>query len=216
MNHPHLVSPPSQVWRIAIASNGRRFSRLDPADASSGGGNRFDVPGAGVLYCCTTLEGCYRETLARMRVSPAMRALDEDSENHFMRAGCVPASWRDARRIFQFSLADSAPFLDVENQATWNALEGALAGHLTEPLDVAAVRGPDRTLTRAIAAWAYGQQVDGYGLYAGIRYLSRLGEYECWAVFDGALISEPEPARAIELSDSTLQRVSQDFGLTVH
>ncbi|WP_431835668.1 RES family NAD+ phosphorylase [Cellulomonas sp. Y8] len=203
---------------MAIASNGMRFSRLTPQDAAiQGAGNRFDVPGGGVLYCCTELEGCYRETLARMRVSPRMRELDEDNENQHMRAGCIPASWRDARRVFQFSLDSAAPFLDVEHQDTWTLLDSELRRHLSEPLDVAAVRGKDRLLTRAIAEWAY-TQVDenGVGRYAGVRYVSRTGDYECWAVFEGAPITMSAPPEPIELGDSTLRTVARAFDLTLN
>lgn len=105
-----------------------------------------------------------------------MKDLDEDNSSQFMAAGCVPASWRDARRIFRFALDDSAPFIDVEHQRTWTVLDNVLAPMLDARLDVSAVRGGDRLLTRAIAGWAYAQaDHDGDLLYGGVRYLSRLG-----------------------------------------
>ncbi|WP_308467126.1 hypothetical protein [Rathayibacter soli] len=53
-------------------------------------------------------------------------------------------------------------------------------------LDVATVRGPSRLLTRAVASWVY-SQVDDHGpaLYAGICCVSRLGDFECWVIFEG-------------------------------
>ncbi len=71
---PHAVSTPDVVHRVAISTRGLSYSHLEAAEADlPSAGNRFDVPGAGVLYCCTELEGCYRETLARLRTSPRMR-----------------------------------------------------------------------------------------------------------------------------------------------
>lgn len=122
-----------------------------------------------------------------------------------------------ARRVFSFSLAASVPFVDVESQQTWTVLDGVLARQLDAPIDVAAVRWPNRPLTRAIAYWAYTQvDDDGDGLYAGIRYMSRLGDYECWAVFDGADVEDSAPPRAVESTDPVLQRVAKAFDLTLH
>ena len=115
------------------------------------------------------------------------------------------------------SLENSAPFIDVEAQATQSHFDAILASRLAEPLDVADIRGRDRLLTRAIADWAYAQVGDdGDGMYSGIRYMSRLGDYACWAVFDGTPVAEAGPAAAIEASDSALERVARDFGLTIH
>lgn len=175
------------------------------------------MPGAGVLYCCTELEGCYRETLARLRTSPRMRALDEDNDNKYMRAGCVPASWRDDRRVFRFVIPPALKFLDVEHQEKLTVLDGITTVARDEPLDVAAVRGPNRLLSRAIASWAY-TQVDGNGdfRYAGLRYMSRLGQYECWAIFEGTPIAHAGPPQEIGNSDRALRAVAREFDLSLN
>lgn len=146
-----------------------------------------------------------------------MRGLDEDNENEHMRAGCIAASWREARRIFRFDLPDALPFLDVEHQSTRTVLDRVPTLAQDELLDIAHVRGSDRTLTRAIASWAY-TRVDERGdfLYAGIRYMSRLGDYECWAVFEGAPVHPAGPPQEIAKTDPTLLRVAADFGLTMN
>lgn len=215
---PRTVEAPSTLHRVAIASRGLTFAYIDPVDAVMRyTGNRFDVPGGGVLYCCTEVEGCYRETLARLRPSPRAASLDEDSDNHFMRAGCVPASWRDARRVFTLALDNPAPFVDVEAPETRSYLDEALSFMITDNLDVSDVRGRDRLLTRAIAKWAYTQvDEDGDGIYSGIRYMSRHGDYECWAVFEGTTVGEAGPPTAIERGDTILSRVARDFGLTIN
>jgi len=215
---PHLVAAPDTVWRVARLGTGTHFSEIDPVDAMSlNAGNRFDVVGGGVLYASTSLEGCYREVLARLRPAPGMADLDEDDNSH-MRAGNVAASWRENRRRFALGLPDALPFVDVEHQDTWNTLESVM----TMPtgvvhFDVGHVRGADRLLTRAIAAWVYSQtDEEGAPLYSGLRYLSRTGDFECWAIFDGTTVLEVAPAGELTLRDEALQRVAGAYGLTLH
>lgn len=193
------------------------FKIIDPIDASlPSTGNRFDVPGGGVLYCCSQLGGCYRETLARFRPDPTLAHLDEGTPNHFMAAGMVPASWRDARRTYTLSLEDAAPFVDVEHEETRALLDQVLDGRIADSLDVSDVRGRDRLLTRAIAEWVYTQvDEDDDGAYSGVRYMSRHGDFECWAVFDGTPIDDVRPPQAIEANDPVLQEVARLFGLTI-
>ena len=53
-------------------------------------------------------------------------------------------------------------------------------------MDIATLRGPDRRVTRAVASWLYARTDEGgTPQFSGIRYASRLGPYECWAIFDG-------------------------------
>jgi len=120
---PRLVQGSPVMWRVARLGGATRFSEIEPADAlSPRAGNRFDVPGGGVFYTASWLESCYREGLARMRVSPAVAHLDEDDGAH-MRAGSVPAAWRENRRIFRLAPVGALPFVDVEHQSTWNIIE---------------------------------------------------------------------------------------------
>ena len=215
---PRLVAAPDTVWRVARLGKGTEFSEIDPVDALSlNAGNRFDVVGGGALYASTLLEGCYREVLARLRPAPGMIGLDEDDSRH-MRAGNVAASWRENRRRFALGLPDALPFVDVEHQDTWNTLEAAIAMPAgVHHLDVSRVRGPDRLLTRAIAAWVYSQtDAEGAPLYSGVRYLSRTGDFECWAIFDGTTVLEVAPAGELSLHDEALQRVAGAYGLTLH
>jgi len=67
-------------------------------------------------------------------------------------------------------------------------------------------------LTRAIASWAYAAGDADGSQYSGIRYLSRLGEHECWAVFDGTPIIELERT-TIELTNPAFTTVVDEFGL---
>ncbi|PFG44992.1 RES domain-containing protein [Georgenia soli] len=215
---PHLVTAPDVMWRVARLGMGTRFSEIEPADAlSQNAGNRFDVVGGGVLYTSTDIEGCYREVLARLRPAPGMVDLDEDEGGH-MRAGNVAASWRENRRRFALAVPEALPFVDVEHQDTWNALEAAITLPPNVPhLDVGHIRGADRLLTRAIATWAYTQTDDeGESLYSGLRYLSRTGDFECWAIFDGTPVIEIAPAGEITNHDKALRRVAEAYRLTLH
>lgn len=110
------------------------------------------------------------------------------------------------------------PFLDVEAPQTHQVLRLALAPELADldftDLDIAAVRGPDRRLTRLIAGWTW-QQRDPAGRprYAGLCYLSRLNsDWECRPVFDDVpLVSATE--HSIHVDDPELLAVAQLFGI---
>lgn len=215
---PHLITAPEVMWRVARLGMGTRFSEIEPADAlSHNAGNRFDVAGGGVLYTSTDIEGCYREVLARLRPAPGMADLDENEGGH-MRAGNVAASWRENRRRFALAAPEALPFVDVEHQDTWNAVEAAIGLPPSVPhLDVGHIRGANRLLTRAIATWAYTQtDEDGESLYSGLRYLSRTGDFECWAIFDGTPVVEVAPPGEITKHDQALRRVAEAYRLTLH
>jgi hypothetical protein len=66
-----------------------------------------------------------------------------------------------------------------------------------------------------LSTWLYTQASDeDIPLYGGIRYVSKLGEYECWAVFDNTplAISARSP---ITRSADGLQKVASVLGLTI-
>ena len=145
-----------------------------------------------------------------------------------MVCGGVPADWRARRVKVCLELVDPLPFLDVESASTQEFLTTELADELAElevgVLDVAAVRGPNRLITRTIATWAFqaGMQQDDSGnltvpdgfLYSGIRYLSRMGNHECWAIFQGAQVIEVS-RHTISLSDPDLKAASDSFELRI-
>ncbi len=71
----------------------------------------------------------------------------------------VPAAWLTTRRLRAFDATGSLTFFDLESPVTHTYLTlyaaPVLQGQGFENLDVAAVRGPSRLLTRAIANWFY-------------------------------------------------------------
>lgn len=216
---PATVAAPTQLWRVARSDDPLRMSTISAADnALAGAGNRFDTTSGGVLYCSTEPRTCYLETLARFRPSPAVRAVVADEDPEFMVCGGVPADWRARRVKVAVALQDPLPFLDVEDLRTHEylttELSSVLAGLGVGVLDTAAVRGPNRRLTRAISNWAFAAGLDDGGTphYGGIRYLSRMGDFECWAVFEGTSVVEIS-RDTISLHDPDLISVAATFGL---
>lgn len=202
------------------ATDPANFATIDPVDAATASaGNRFDVPGGSVMYAASDPRGAYAETIARLRPTARMRALDHDPA--FMSPGSVPADWRLRRNLVEIGLKQPAPFLDVEAPETHTYLGETMAASLAllgvDNLNVSDVRGANRLVTRAISLFAYVHidQEDGELAYSGIRYISKLGDHECWAVFDGTDF-EITRRRTIEKTDPDLLRVAETFGLTVH
>jgi hypothetical protein len=177
----------------------------------------------GVLYFGSDLETCFGETLARLRPSSAVLAVVEEEwrARGFMDAGTVAADWRQRRTAVHIRLPEDVLFLDAEWPTTHQFLRQELALGLSAlgfgDLDVAAVRGPDRRVTRLIADWAYLAEDEGRPRYAGVRYESRLRSgWECWALFD----DEDMELEVIETLPVTrempaLQRVAELFELRV-
>lgn len=217
---PHEVDAPDLLFRVARADQPLRFSQIAPADVPlPKAGNRFDVPGGGVLYCATEAAGCYAEVLARFRPSAAVRAAVAEEDPSFMICGGVPADWRDRRLEVELDLVDALPFLDVEHEATHEYLTTAVAREMAAlsipVIDVGVIRGPNRLATRAVAAWAYAAQDDDGNLrYSGIRYMSRLGDHECWAVFEGTEVRELVRT-PIRRTNAAMQQVATTWGLNV-
>jgi len=194
-----------------------------PAAWPGRGGNRFDSPDGAyeVLYFASRLEGCFGETLARLRPNPRLVEVIGKDWDGWMTPGAVSADWRHRRLAVRASGPDDAVYLDVEDPDAREHLFGELATYLVpwgyEDLDVAAVRGRDRRVTRLISLWAHQERTAGGApRYAGIRYLSRLDSaWECWAVFSRTPL-EVREALPIGRQMPALQAVAGRFGLTVH
>jgi hypothetical protein len=218
---PAVATCPSELWRVGRSSAPLHFSRIQAEDAATPtGGNRFDVPGGEVLYTATDPRGAFAETISRFRPTASMLALPPEEDEHLMAVGSIPADWRNRRLLVRLELVEPLPFLDVERTETHTFLTAQLAPTLEAldipNLDIATVRGPNRFVTRAIAEWAYAAKDDDDNfLYSGLRYESRLGPHECWALFSGTRIAVIEEM-AISKTHTDLLAVARDYGLTVH
>lgn len=213
-----LVDAPETLWRVELASRSLDFAHINAVDAAGAGGNRFDVPGAGVLYAATAPAGSFAETLARFRPSTDLLLKMKDlPDDGLGLPGDVDSSWRSLRRLKSVRLVEPLKFVDVDHPSTHTFLTEHAASELlgvgVKNLDVAILRSADRRITRAIAAWIY-SNVDEHdrSLYSGIRYASRLGDYECWAIFDGTEVQLDDEVR-LEDGHPDLETVAQTFGL---
>ena len=161
------------------------------------------------------------ETLARYRPSPRIIAALGLHTDGYMNVGSVPADWRLRRVTTRVLCQEPLPFVDVEDPRTLATLSELLAKDLValdtdQPLDVSLMRGRNRLVPRLVSRWAYVQQnEDGTPRYSGIRYESKLGGWECWAIFDGTRLGQAEE-RAVSLEDPELVSVSAMYKLTIH
>ncbi|MEZ5116073.1 MAG: RES family NAD+ phosphorylase [Candidatus Nanopelagicales bacterium] len=219
---PAIARATGGFWRVGRGDDPLRPSYLDIEDASvRHAGNRFDCQEIGVLYFATRLEGCFAETLARFRPSASVQAAisDEWKSRGFMAVGSVPADWRNRRLAVKAAPLHDYRFLDIESVQTHQLLTSELASELNElgvdHLDIPAVRGRDRRLTRLVSAWAYHATNEvGDGLFAGIRYVSRLGDWECWAVFEDVPLVQ-QAVRPIDRGCPELVLIAREFNLVV-
>lgn len=214
--------PAKPVYRVARKDKPLIGSRIRQRDSSTQSGNRFDLVDSSVIYCATQLRGSFAEVLSPFRkVPPARIVVDQNTDSSFMNHGGLPAAWRDGRSIFHIGCLEPLPFLDLEDPSSLAFLDGELGSifltlgvHM--PLDIPLVRGSNRRLTRAISTWAANQtDDDGEYLYSGVRYMSRLGNWECWAIFEGTDI-ELLNTEAIDRTNPDLQAIAAIYQITVH
>ncbi len=216
--------PADGVWRVGRGDDPLRPPPRGGADlGDTRAGNRFDsLTGSyGVLYFGSTLQACLGETLGRYRSDPKLTFIeDEWARRNFMARGSVPQDWRIRRTAVRVTVQTARAFLDVEGLRTRRALQAVLGPVLkmfdVDDLDVGAIRGRDRRVTRLVSEWAWRESdADGRPLFAGIRYLSRIETaWECWAVFDDEEIVELE-RHPILRTTPELVEVAECYGLTV-
>lgn len=214
--------PINPVYRIARNDQLLTGSKIRPQDSLSQAGHRFDLLSGGVIYCATQLQGSFAEVLSSFRRAPSARIhFNPDADVGFMNQGSLPANWRELRSILRVTCVEPLPFLELENPKTLAYLDVMLATQLCEfgfhsPLDVSMIRGSDRRITRAIATLVSNQMdSDGEFIYSGIRYFSRLGDWECWAIFEETDIEIVE-TRKIKVSDPDLSAIAALYQLTIH
>ncbi|MFI7481892.1 RES domain-containing protein [Kocuria sp. M1R5S2] len=221
-NNVMVCEPDTELWRVGRSTGPMYFSRIASENAEDDrAGNRFDVLGGGVLYAAAEPVGAYTETLQGFRPSTATRAAAQEHQPGLMLAGDVPRDWREKRSLAQFLVQSATPFVDVESPQTHRALEHHLASELAglgvANLDISAVRSERRLLTRLIATWVYraADPNTDYAMYCGIRYVSKIGNQECWAVFEGTELSLLG-ATPIDGNDRAYRQAGGQLGLRLH
>lgn len=221
LDRPALVEPPALLSRVESPVPPLEYSRISAESAAlDSSGNRFDVPGAGVLYVATTAQGALAETAGNYRVKASllekMAAAGASADE--LRPPSLDGDWRAGRVVRTLRTRDALPFLDIEDPQSHIYLTkhagSVLLGLGVDRLDVPTVRGPSRLLTRGLATWIYQAKDDAdEPLYGGIRYLSKLSnDYECWAIFDGTTVELAGEVR-ITIDNPDLVAICERFGI---
>lgn len=244
------VGPPNNpVSRIGWRGNPLSPPPWDKALPDGTFGNRFDDSGTAdgglleprfrCLYCATTLEAAFGETLARKRVPigvlAKLAAIDDDTSVDSVFAGAaidtadrdhprgvVTAEWQARRQIGRTTLHPTLRFANVATRASLQYLRSNLAPIANrlgiEDIDGATMlNATPRAFTQACARHIYDLHDAGIPRFAGIRYLSRLDpvEWECWAIFFDRLQHTPGDPEDITPDQAALQRIAHDFDLTI-
>lgn len=139
-----------------------------------------------------------------------------------MSVGSVSADWRVRRVKLKGIVETNLAVVNLMSPDTHQELNNRLASMLDDQglnlIDVSSVTSMNRVLTRAIASQIYAEQAptSGEPLYAGIRYLSKLGHFDCWALFGDRFVVDEQFRGPIEQTDSELLKVANSWGLTIH
>jgi hypothetical protein len=217
------VAPSQGVWRLGWARHPIEYNRVEPDTFEGSAAGRYSLYSYNMLYCASTPAGCYAEAHASFRVGPRIRHLmGEAGANNpqQMALGHIPTSWRDERILVRLVPTNQAQFLDIETEET----RAVLAADLKEELSALGItgeltddnlHGPNRRITRQIAAWAVTQRnAEGHQLVQGITFRSGYGGRRCWAIIGGTELTEVERC-AIRVEDVALREVADEYGLTV-
>ncbi|MFE2823348.1 RES family NAD+ phosphorylase [Streptomyces sp. NPDC059271] len=217
-----IPAPERGVWRLGKAKEPLKYNRISTDDTDLPSGNRWSLVERGTLYCATDLQGCFAEALAPFRVHPELRAIIAQGDwpqPYYMPPGTLPRDWRTRHTLVRLLLEKEARFLDVDDEDTIRSLTVALEPELADlgidKLTHDHVQGPDRRITRCIAAWAERQETPhGARPIQGIAYRSRFAARRCWAVFEGTPLDEAE-TQPIWTETEGLTAVAHEYGLIV-
>jgi RES domain len=201
------ASPDGPLHRVARAPDAWEWADWAFAGPDGTFGNRWDDPLGEyrVLYASAERWGGLVETLSRFRPDPVLaRALEEieDAEGgEEFESGTVPREWLAGRVIG--TAGASGEFAAIGRARSLAHLRDALADlareHGIAELDAAAIRlRAPRAFTQAVSRHVFGCQGEDGGMqFAGVHYLSRLGdEIRNWAIFEPAGGGEPPIAGA--------------------
>jgi hypothetical protein len=200
------ASPAGGLYRLARAPDAWAWPDWAYADPDGTFGNRYDDPRGEyrVLYASSNRFGAFVETLARFREDAELQAelaeIDGDPEAA-LEAGQVPREWLETRELGTAMVAGQ--FAAVGHSRSLEYLREALAEEASalgvDDLDGAAIRlRVPRAFTQAVSRHVFECQTEpSVSQFAGIRYLSRLGDdIENWAIFEPPGGVEPPIADA--------------------
>jgi hypothetical protein len=214
-----LAAPSAGVYRVARGANPfvfRRSTRIPLNDGAVEDGNRWDDPDGlfKTLYCASSPEAAFGETIARYREAPglldrisAFLTSEPDPAYDFeLIPGSVPDDYFQSRYIGHISVDQDARFVDLDHPHTHTASRPALKRLLTRfevsKIDRGTFLNPDRRITQTIAQhyWQLSLRPDHQN-WRGLRYVSRLAhDWECWAVW------QPSPLRQLTANVKVVTR----------
>lgn len=236
--------PPGEVFRVGWHSDPLGPPPWDRAAADGTFGNRFDDPEASFrcIYCGSSAEAAFGETMARFRVSTSHLAkikaavVDaEDLEDIFgteidfaepsVPRGIITAEWRSRRKLARTTLDPSLRFANVADQESLEYFRYVLPDKAAEcgvdDIDFSTILNKEhRQFTQACARHIYDlRDALERPRFAGVRYMSRQNalEWECWALFDDRIDGKHTPAlpESIMPDHPALQRIAQVFTISI-
>lgn len=237
-----VPAPQDHIFRVARGRDPFGAPPWEKALEDGTFGNRFDDPsgrwGRGpsdryrVIYCASKLVTAFAEVISRFRPSlPTLAAIDhevtdadEEPLEHIERQQVIiDQRWQERRRVGKTLLDPTLRFVDMAAAETIAYMRYALAPQAKmlglDDVDLSIVTGPNRHLTQEASRHIYeSTDDDGNALYAGIRYISRLGaNWECWALFHDRIegLHTPSPPENIHCDTESLVRAAEIYGCHV-
>jgi hypothetical protein len=218
-----VVRPDGPLHRVGRAPDAWALAPWTYAGPDNTFGNRYDDPEGEyrVLYAAGQRRGAFLETLARFRADVHLIAelaqIDDDPEYPTIEAATVPHEWLETRCIGA-ATADSLDFVDISHSRSLAHLRHELAATLVhyglDDLDAGDIRKrTPRALTQEVSRYVFERPE----AFAGIRYLSRLGdELSNWGIFEGSELDEIlESNEAIEPDDPDFVSALETLDLTL-
>ncbi|WP_053225769.1 RES family NAD+ phosphorylase [Solirubrobacter soli] len=218
-----VVRPDGPLHRVGRAPDAWALAPWTYAGPDNTFGNRYDDPEGEyrVLYAAGQRRGAFLETLARFRADLQLIAelatIDDDPEHPTIAAATVPREWLETRCVGAAEAA-SLDFVDISHSRSLAHLRHALAHRLIhyglDDLDAGDIRKrTPRALTQEVSRYVFERPE----AFAGIRYLSRLGdELANWGIFEGSeLDAILEDNEAIEPDDPDFVSALETLNLTL-
>lgn len=207
-----VVRPTGLLYRVGRVPDAWALAPWTYAGPDNTFGNRYDDPQGEyrVRYAAGRKRGAFLETLARFRADPQLIAelaeIDDDPDHPTVPPSSVPSEWLQTRCVGT-ARADSLVFVDISHSRSLAHLRHHLAHRLVhfglDDLDAGDLRKrTPRALTQELSRYVFERPE----AFAGIRYLSRLGdELANWAIFEGSDLDEViEDNETIEPDDPDL------------
>lgn len=241
---------PSVGYHIGKAKYRQPSAAVRTADVHRQDWGRFDILGE-TFYVAENVDTAYAEVLAAFKLpngasdplreiaeiygvprNTAIEWITEDwalIEENFRGLGGIPASWREARRVFEVTMRDPAWVVDVQHPATISALEGPAGGPMARflanqgiaALTLSALTGDNRLVTTALADVIRTTELHDGSAPRGVQFPSKHGGGWCRAIWRPE--DMPTPLLGVSISaeheiredDAALTAVGDRFRITI-